>query len=399
MAFVKAMVLLFELAPLAAANICNDRQPVQNWGSFDEPIYLLISSEEYKNILTEQLREGAKTAVFSSASFTEIVNTLMGQVVPDTGKTIGQVLGELAALKEGCSVYLVGGVVRDAIISSKTGTPLILKDVDVEMQCGQGWSKKDFVDDMGSYCKENFGDDLCYAEYDPEDNFAVVTIGNTAKPFYIDAHHWDDIINNTPVKSWEFDVNTMVSERKYNYIIDLTGLGLGGVCGNPSMFKIPVKQSLWDDWLKQSNGQLRYWKLRLKQFVAEQESKEYLVPKTVDIITSADFDDRYNFAEFYCGELLVADSFDYEGEPFNCIAFSEERLVEIKARKVQVDGVFQQDIDSVMGEDKWNDLVQKNLIPNVVLGEGTCSTDGARWYQLGRAMRRRKVQSCAGTDI
>ena len=364
---------LFLVAAVDAQNVCNDRVPVSDWESLNEPIYQLISSEEYVNTLLAQLQAGTSTAVYSSAGFTQIYGNLLTQTVPGTGATVQQVLDGLTGIHAGCSVYLIGGVVRDVILSSKTGAPLSVKDFDIQMQCGEGWTKTDFCNEVAEFCETNYGQDVC-TKCDFAMGIGYITIGNEDEKGTVDTHHWSEIINNEPVRSWEFSATTMVYEHVYKYIIDLSGLGMGDICQNPPFFQIPVKNSLWNQWSGyQPQGELRYWKLRLKTFVTDEPTEEFLVTKSYNLINSDDEEDMLEFGEFYCLELLVADGFNED--TITCLADDQDRLNELTAMKQTVDDLFEHDIDKVKGQGTWDQLVANGKIPEVEI----TGTDFVKW--------------------
>ena len=360
-----SFVALFLVAAVDAQNVCNDRVQISDWESLSEPIYQLISSEEYVNTLLEQLQAGTSTAVYSSAGFNQIYGNLLTQTVPGTGATVQQVLDGLTGIHAGCSVYLIGGVVRDVILTSKTGAPLSVKDFDIQMQCGETWNKTVFCNEVYEFCETNYGQGVC-----SKCNFSLsigfITIGNEDERGTVDTHHWSEIINNEPVRSWEFSVTTMVYEHVYKYIIDLSGLGMGDICQDPPFFQIPVKNSLWNQWLGfQSQGELRYWKLRIKTFVTDEPTEKFLVSKSYDLINSDEEEDRVDFGDFYCLELLVADGFD--DITITCLADDQDRLNELTAVKQTVDAIFQHDIDEVEGGGTWDRLVEDGKIPGIII--------------------------------
>ena len=373
-----SFVALFLVASVDAQSVCYDHDPVRDWDKLNEPIYKLLSSEEYRNTLTQQLQTGASTAVYFSDEFNRFYGELVKQIVPGTDATVEQVLQGLTTVTaDGCSVYLIGGVIRDIIITSKTGAPLSVKDFDIQMQCGEGWSKTDFCNDVSKFCETNYGKAVC-SKCDFAMGIGYITIGKEDEKGTVDTHHWSEIINNEPVRSWEFSVTTMVYEHVNKYIIDLSGLGMGDICKNPPHFQIPVKNSLWKQWSGyQPQGELRYWKLRLKTFVTDKPTEEFLVTKTYDLINSNNEDDRIEFGEFYCMELLVADGFDED--TITCLANDLDRLYELEDLQRTVDALFQHDIDEVKGEGTWDQLVAKGKIPEVTM-EGIVVINYDEWY-------------------
>lgn len=210
--------------------------------------------------------------------------------------------------REGCPVFIFGGVVRDQFL----GVPP--NDVDVEVECD--------VPTIVRICRTEWGDNVCGEETD-----FITHIGTKKDPTALDLKPTTETFYG-PLANLEYTANSLAYDQNgRNVIIDLPGTGVRDVCGRK--IRIPSdddSESSWEAWRLTSMEKIyRFWKLRVKGFTAFSDATQnYIVSKAMaDIDIDNQTTRGLNLKNFYC-KKVYGDSVRFDMNENVCLTTTEE---------------------------------------------------------------------------
>lgn len=265
------------------ANACEDKVEVQRDS-------LNLQQERPK---LNQL--GNYVKFYTSKYLKENMINVLRVAVPGMGVTTIDFLR--AMRQDGCSMYIMGGAVRDLFINR------VSKDIDVETDCDLSTVVQNcryryespYYLPAKTYCRRNgriahFGTANYVAEQ--------IDLGSTEHTFY------------GPVKNLEYTPNAIAYDTgSLSVVIDLSGTGIEDLCNKK--IRIPIKsggnaateRKAWADVGPPSGKKIfRYWKLRSKGFTAyDQATLDFIKAQSQTYI---DYDGWMAFKKYYCGIMF-----------------------------------------------------------------------------------------------
>ena len=222
--------------------------------------------------------------LFTNAEVTKGIDALYKLKVPGLGDTkISAVIEYLA--EQGCLSFPYGGCVRDQFLK------LLPADLDMESNCN--------ADTLEQKCKDKWGADLCPRYQGSAIMHIGVLGGDDDETDIIDASGWDETFFGDGTKL-EYTTNSVAYYAgEHNIILDITGNGVDDSC--KKKIRIPVSQQSRDNWVADIKV-FRFWKLRVKEYTAIDESTStYITGKVTTMMT----DNPAHFKSYYCMYALL----------------------------------------------------------------------------------------------
>ena len=238
---------------------CGDKKLIKSDG--------LNYPKGFENVGKKPWVDNKRATVYTSAKATEGINLLYSFKVPGLGTTtIADVLQYLQ--DQGCLSFPYGGCVRDQFLQK------VPADLDMETNCD--------ADSFYEKCVKKWGKKNC-----PRNpiNSPIVHVGDPAikirETDIIDASNWEKTFFGSG-KDLEYTTNSLTYfAGDLNIVIDLTGTGVDDTCNHK--INIPVSADDWDSWVSYTKV-FRFWKLRVKEYTADDATMKYIKKKAKDMM-------------------------------------------------------------------------------------------------------------------
>lgn len=196
--------------------------------------------------------------------------------------------------REGCPVYIFGGIVRDQFLGVASN------DVDVEVDCS--------IATVVAVCRREWGEEVC-----GQDNLPITHIGTSKDPLALDLASTSMTFYG-PLTNLEYTANSLAYDLNgLNVVLDITGNGVEDVCNRN--IRIPSddgSRSSWEAW-STPERLYRYWKLRFKGFTALDSATDNYITSEVKVLIDSDTPRGANFKKFYCKKVFDESPYSVTG--------------------------------------------------------------------------------------